>query len=588
MAEIVDLNSRGNSDVKRIADKYIAQDGGPPKIDRVVEIERLAAFEPIDYEAARTAAAERLGFRASVLDQEVKKKRRQLGLEKAGGDAGQGKAVKISDILPWPDSVEGDHVAQAVRATIRRYAVLSDAAADAITLWVLLSWTIDNFSIAPRLAITSPTKGCGKTTILRLLNKLTRRPLKSGCITTAALFRAIEQLKPTLILDENEKYLEPGSDLHAILNEGHCRGATVLRVLGENQELRAFDIFGLVAFARNGKIPDDLEQRSIVIEMQRRLPGEPLAELREDRSEQLDNLSQMCSRWADDYADIMRDCDPDMGGLINRVGDNWRPLFAIANAVGSDWPTRIRDACAALLPSSDRADSNDTMLLADIKAIFDDRGIDRLSSEQICEALTDMEGRPWAEYGKSGKPLTKNKLAYRLERFGIRSGTKRIGDKTAKGYYRHQFEDAWGRYLTNDPIDPPIQNVTRHNVDGAGTSDIFKTSQGIGTPPHRNVTRPECDDPDRGVTNDVTFDVTFQKCEKPPSNGHCDDVTFQKGGSSRGNAVCDHCGQPGDLYPVAYGDSNGEVHPGCRDKWVAAQDDLTIPAYLDRRSGAPA
>src|SRR6516164_10842020 len=101
-------------------------------------------------------------------------------------------------------------------------------AADAITLWVLLSWAIDNFSIAPRLAVTSPTKGCGKTTVLRLLNKLTRRPIKSGCVTAAVLFRVVEQLKPTLILDENEKYLEPNTDTHAILNEGHCRGAKAL------------------------------------------------------------------------------------------------------------------------------------------------------------------------------------------------------------------------------------------------------------------------------------------------------------------------------------------------------------------------
>jgi energy-coupling factor transporter ATP-binding protein EcfA2 len=499
-----------------------------PSIDRATEIERLAVLESIDYDVVRVDEAKRLGIRARILDQEVTKKRRALGLEGTDGDPGQGRAVKILDILPWPDPVEGDHVAEALRATIRRYAVLSDAAADTIALWILLSWAVDDFSIAPRLAVTSPTKGCGKTTVLRLLNKLARRALKSGCITTAALFRAIEQLKPTLILDENEKYLEAGSDLHAILNEGHCRGATVLRVLGENQELRCFDIFGLVAFARNGRIPDDLEQRSIVIEMQRRLPGEPLAELRDDRSEQLDNLARMCCRWADDVADVIRDHDPDMGGLINRVADNWRPLFTIADAIGSDWSDRIRQACADLMPSSENADSTDTMLLADIKAIFDDNGTDRLSSEQICEALVTMEGRPWAEFGKAGKPITKNKLAYRLDRFGIRSATKRIGDRTAKGYYRHQFEEAWSRYLT---VGPPSEPSQRHKSDEAGTSSAFQNVT-------QNVTQAV-------VTTEaaVTFqesDVTFQECEKTAPNGHCDGVTFEKGHAD----ACAHCQQP--------------------------------------------
>jgi putative DNA primase/helicase len=488
----------------------------PKSVDRVTEIERLAALEPIQYEAVRIAAAKQLNVRANILDREVARTRRALGLDRPD-DAGQDKTV-----LPWPDPVEGDHVAEALRATNRRYAVLSDGAADAIALWVLLSWAIDNFSFAPRLAITSPTRGCGKTTVLRLLNKLTRRSLKSGCITAAALFRAMELLKPTLILDENEKYLEPNSDLHAILNEGHCRGAKALRCVGDNQELRAFEIFGLVAFARNGKIPDDLEQRSIVIQMQRRLPGEALAELRDDRSDQLDNLSRMCLRWAEDRADIIRDHDPDMFGIINRVADNWRPLFALADAIGSDWPDRIRQACADLMPSSEHADSADTLLLADIKAIFDDMGTDRLSSAQTCEALVALEGRPWAEYGKSGKPITKNKLAYRLDRFGIRSENVRIGTSVLKGYHRHRFEETWARYLTPTTIGPTAETLHRYNTDGADGSSGFQTATQNATGPlHTNET-PRADVAVQ--KSGVAFYVAVQKCEERPSHGHCSGV----------------------------------------------------------------
>jgi hypothetical protein len=71
------------------------------ELDRVVEIERLAALEPIDYEAARADAAKRLGVRTTVLDREVGKKRRELGLQDIQYDPGQGRAVKIADILPW-------------------------------------------------------------------------------------------------------------------------------------------------------------------------------------------------------------------------------------------------------------------------------------------------------------------------------------------------------------------------------------------------------------------------------------------------------------------------------------------------------
>jgi putative DNA primase/helicase len=239
-------------------------------IDRVVEIARLASLDPIDYEVARVEAAKQLGMRASVLDRMVAVKRRELGLDIDDGDTGQGRAVKITDVLSWYEPVGGDQIATTLAAVVKTYAVLPDAAADAIALWILHTWLVNEFTISPRLALTSPTKGCGKTTVLRLLNQLVRRPKRVGSISPPALFRAVEHFQPTLLLDESEKYIEHGSDLHALLNEGHCKGGTVLRVLGDKLELREFAVFGALAFARNGRLPDDLEQRSIIVEMQRR------------------------------------------------------------------------------------------------------------------------------------------------------------------------------------------------------------------------------------------------------------------------------------------------------------------------------
>ena len=221
-------------------------------------------------------------------------------------------------------------------------------------------------------------------------------------------------------------------------------------MLGEKLELREFSIFGPVAFARNGRLPDDLEQRSIIIEMQRRRADEQLVELRDDRCESLQTIARMCARWAEDTANIVVDHDPDMGGLINRDADNWRPLFAIADIIGADWPERTRKAAVALAPRE--SESTGPMLLGDIKVAFDAKDADRLWSTEICETLTAMEGRPWAEWraskGASPKPLTPNQLARLLKPFSIAStGSIRAGARTAKGYYRHQFLEMWDRYL---------------------------------------------------------------------------------------------------------------------------------------------
>ena len=117
--------------------------------------------------------------------------------------------------MPWSEPVEGDCIASALTATFKRYIRMSDAEADLCALWVPLSWSINKFSNAPRLAITSPTKGCGTTTLLTLLSKLCRKPLRSGSTTPSVLFRVIEILHPTFLLDESEKFLEIGSEFHA-------------------------------------------------------------------------------------------------------------------------------------------------------------------------------------------------------------------------------------------------------------------------------------------------------------------------------------------------------------------------------------
>jgi Protein of unknown function (DUF3631) len=67
-------------------------------------------------------------------------------------------------------------------------------------------------------------------------------------------------------------------------------------------------------------------------------------QFRYDRATDLDELAGKARRWADDNRDIVRQAEPSTEGLFNRVADNWRPLFAIADAVGEPWAALARDA----------------------------------------------------------------------------------------------------------------------------------------------------------------------------------------------------------------------------------------------------
>ena len=97
------------------------------------------------------------------------------------------------------------------------------------------------------------------------------------------------------------------------------------------------------------------------------------------------------------------------------------PLLAIADVAGGDWPTRARDTLVGL--ALDRDVSEGTIgvrLLADIRAIFDDPAIakltdvdkgDGLASGDLAAALAEIEGTPWAEWGRKEKPITATALA---------------------------------------------------------------------------------------------------------------------------------------------------------------------------------
>ena len=47
-------------------------------------------------------------------------------------------------------------------------------------------------------------------------------------------------------------------------------------------------------------------------------------------------------------------------------------------------------------------------LLADIKRIFDEFGVTFIGSTELVGKLTADTELPWAEFGKSGKPITAN------------------------------------------------------------------------------------------------------------------------------------------------------------------------------------
>jgi hypothetical protein len=156
------------------------------------------------------------------------------------------------------------------------------------------------------------------------------------------------------------------------------------------------------------------------------------------------------SRWAG-LAQLASD-PPLPAGLRNRPADNWRPLIAIADAIGGEWPELARAAAVAL--SRNRSDEDPgVVLLADIRRVFDRRQIDRVPSADMVSDLVAIEDGLWAEWrgptdDEHPRKLTQGELARLLRPFGIRPRTVWPLPRTrsAQGYYRRQFEASWAAY----------------------------------------------------------------------------------------------------------------------------------------------
>jgi len=457
--------------------------------EHIEEIVRhLRALEPAEYELRRRSEAGRLGIRTAALDDLVQ------GTETEKVATGSGAALDLHDPDPWPQPVDGGALLDELAAAFRRFAILPLGADVAIVLWVLFTYLIAVFDIAPRLGISSPARRCGKTTLLNVLAHLVPRPLVASNISPAAIFRTIDAARPTLLIDEADSFARENEELRGILNSGHSRAsAFVVRLVSvaDDFEPRKFSTYTAMAIARIGHLPATLEDREITLALRRRLPSERIERFRREHAAALAELARRCARWAADHAEALKDADPAVPSeLDDRAGDNWRPLLAIADAAGGEWQERAQAAALLLSGADVRPEGSiGVILLGDLRSIFAEREADRLGSAQICEALAAMEGRPWAEY-RRGRAMSPNQLARALRPFDVSPITVQLADgANLKGYKVGDFKEAFTRYLPN----PDSTRRSVKTLGPQGGSDDFQTVNGRDVDGLKNAANPNGD-----------------------------------------------------------------------------------------------
>lgn len=442
--------------------------------------------------------------------------------------------MREADLPEVPAVVDGAELLDELWSALARYVVLpSQEALDAVVLWIAATHGQPAWTHATRLVVKSPLKRCGKSRLLDIIEATCCRALMTMNATVPAIFRSIDaDDPPVLLMDEADAIWskqksngDGAEDLRALVNAGFGRGRPVLRCVGPQQEVKPFATFAMVALAAIGDcLPETVLDRSVIVSMRRRSPGEQVDSFRTRRDAQpLHELRDRLGAWVRAHLDELQDAEPVMP-VEDRAADTWESLTALADLAGGTWPARARRACLVLTAEQQDADveaSTGLRLLADVRDVFD---VPAVSSEELVRRLRSVAESPWETFG-----LDVSGLAYRLRPYGIRPDRIRVDGRQLRGYRLEYFADSFTRYLP--PADPPSPPVT------ASQSQVRPV-----TPPGTVTPYPVT--PAYPVTGLTCTDDGVTACDAPPAGGVPDPDSCTECGNKllvAGQSICEYC-----------------------------------------------
>lgn len=337
---------------------------------------------------------------------------------------------------------------------IARYVVLSDDQRLIVALWIVHTHLVQYFETTPYLAVTSPTKQCGKSQLLKLLKYLTPRSWLAVLPSEAVVYRQIHAVMPTLLLDETDTIFSPRTadkheGLRAILNAGYSKGAAVPRCIGNSSTPQDFRVFCAKVLAGIGTLPDTVADRSVPIRLQKKKRSEHIERFREPQvAVEAQPYYENIVRWAEENGPALAAARPALPEeLSDRMQDACEPLIAIAEKL--DCGDEARAALVRLL-TAERADSTEEAslkMLRDIRTIFDAQP-DTTTGLPTSAILMQLNADGWSDW--HGRGMNARDLAWFLGHYEIKAQTVRTGTgpgDTARGYRRDAFAEAWARYL---------------------------------------------------------------------------------------------------------------------------------------------
>jgi hypothetical protein len=359
----------------------------------------------------------------------------------------------IGDVEPWPKAIDVNTLLNDIHKHRRRYIIIHDEhGAVATTLWTAQSWVHNEIAThSPPLLITSADDegNAAKTLLCKYLQYQTPRGKVVGELSGASFFHMIDRNHPTLIIDNAENLFRRRRDLIELLNNSWTRGVPVPRqVHGVTVEYDVFCPKVIGAIAGSNFLPPNSMGRSIHFGMLPKLPHEIVEEFQYADNDEFLEQRRKLARFALDNAEVLRTANPAvLEGFDNRLRDNWRLLFAIADLAGGSWPKRVRAAAVKLTKQYYEPSVGRQCLSLFVELFLTSEYEGLVTSAWAQKQFVADPTSVWVNYKGRG-PITQWGIKDILNPYGVRPGLIHPrGHPTTRGYKLEWFETPFRYYL---------------------------------------------------------------------------------------------------------------------------------------------
>lgn len=365
---------------------------------------------------------------------------------------------------------------------------LTEGQRAACVLWAAHTYVYGAFKNTPRLLLTAPDWGVGKTETLETVMGLSDggRIYEWGISESAIIrmYRAQHGDGLSMGLDQCDSLDRADKSLLNTLTSGYRVGATTAKSVamgkdGKDWQPDDFVIGWPMAFAKIGDLPTpQIMSRCVVIRMQpspvemRQALRKAQRQLTLFKVEENRLPSELALKWRgrisravwarqDELADFMWS-----GGQDGRTEDVWEPLFAIAQLAGNRWRQRLEAAYRELQADNKIVPKPFKQYLAAIL-----RGIQHDKRDFLpTEALMHLSGF-WpivddATKDQSGKLLGKRGA-------GLESDVQKIDGKSVRGYWRSAILETCRRWAV-EPAE--VGRAVTGPVTGAEAPEVPKAA----------------------------------------------------------------------------------------------------------------